>query len=127
MSPDLRFTLPGETRQVHLLLDRDFKAMVLNGPEGNPTGEVGDWTMIYDQGLVVELPSRKAKYAANFRYSLKPSVTPDKYDSLKCSSYESFDSVCDQTMVGVKFGTDDKAVQCWLGYQNRPLTTRVAR
>ena len=83
--------------------------------------------MIYDQGLVVELPSRSAKYAANFRYSLKPSVTADKYDSLKCSSYESFDSVCDQTMVGVKFGTDGKSVQCWLGYQNRPLTTRVAR
>ena len=30
-------------------------------------------------------------------------------------------------MVGVKFGTDDKAIQCWVGYQTEPLTTQKAR
>lgn len=58
--------------------------------------------------MVIDLPGRhKAKYQANFRYSLKSEVRPEQYDEMKCGSYEYFDSTCDETMVGVKFNTDD--------------------
>ena len=77
--------------------------------------------------MQIELPQRNGKYMANFRYSLKDSVPPAKYNELKTSSYDSFESRCDETMVGVKFGTDDKAIQCWVGYQTEPLTMQKAR
>lgn len=53
---------------------------------------------------------------ANMRYNLKKDISEDQYDGLKCGSYEAFDSVCDETMVGVKFNKD-KMLQCWVGYQ----------
>lgn len=95
---------------------------MLDSAQGNPTEEVGNWTIIYDQGIVVELPGKhKAKYTANFRYSLKPEIQPSQFDGLKCGSYEAFTSTCDETMVGVKFN-EDKMLQCWVGYQTAPLT-----
>ena len=70
---------------------------------------------MYDQAVVVDLPhAHKAKYTANLRYSLKPSVRPDQYDKMKCGSNEFFDSRCSETMVGVKYNAD-KRVQCWIG------------
>ena len=76
---------------------------VLRSAEGQETGEVGKWTVVYDQAIVVELPGKHhAKYTANLRYSVKPSVSESRYDSLKCGSYESFNSRCDETMVGMK-------------------------
>lgn len=60
--------------------------------------------MVYDQGIVVDLPQiKKAKYTANLRYSLKDNTPESKFDTMKCGSYEFFDSRCDETMVGVKF------------------------
>jgi len=47
---------------------------------------------------------------ANFRYSIKDDVPASEYDNLKSSSYDKFNSRCDETMVGVKFGTDDNAL-----------------
>ena len=50
------FTLPGsETLELHVLLDHDFSVKVLDGPVGNPTNETGNWTMVYDQNIVIEL------------------------------------------------------------------------
>ena len=70
---------------------------------------------------MVDLPQgNSAKYTANFRYSLKPTVEPEEYKELKCKSFDSFDSVCDETMVGIKFNAD-KTVQCWVGFQTEPL------
>ena len=63
----------------------------------------------------------KAKYQANFRYSLKSEVRPEQYDEMKCGSYEFFDSRCDETMVGVKFNSEDQMIQCWVGYQTEAL------
>lgn len=60
---------------------------------------------------------------ANFRYSVKDSVRPDQYAELKTGAYELFDSRCDETMVGVKFNSDEKAIQCWVGYQTMPFLT----
>lgn len=55
-----------------MLLDADYSVKVLDGPEGTPTGEVGNWTMVYDQNMIIELPDRdNAKYTANFRYVIK--------------------------------------------------------
>lgn len=127
MPKDLEFTLPGQTSELYVLLKADYNVDVLDGPQGRPTGEKGDWTMIYDQAVQIELPQRNGKYMANFRYSLKDNVPPSKYNELKTSSYDSFESRCDETMVGVKFGTDDKAIQCWVGYQTEPLTMQKAR
>ena len=43
------FNLPGSaTLLLHLKLESDFSVKVLEGPEGNPTGETGSWTMVYD-------------------------------------------------------------------------------
>ena len=95
--------MPGQTSELNLLLEADFSVKVLDSAQGYPTGEVGNWTMIYDQAIVVDLPQlQKAKYQANLRYSLKPETQPDQYDELKVKSFEFFDSRCDERMVGVK-------------------------
>lgn len=108
--------MPGTTSELYLLLEADFTAKVLDSAQGGFTGEVGTWTLVYDQAIVVDLPQRhKAKYTANFRYSLKKGVHASQYDQMKCGSYEFFDSNCEETMVGVKFN-DDNMVQCWVGY-----------
>jgi len=120
--PSLEFTLPGDVSKLFLKLNKDFTVSVLESAQGQPTGEVGHWTFVYDQSMIVELPQRKAKYVANFRYSLKDGVLPDQYDKLKTGSYEAFDSNCSETMVGVKLGVEDKRVQCWVGYQTQPET-----
>ena len=76
---------------------------------------------------MVELPGRhKAKYQANMRYSLKNAVRAEQYDQLKCGSYESFDSKCDETMVGFKFN-DDKMIQCWVGYQTEAIVAQSGK
>ena len=74
---DLQFVLPGDTTRLHLNLKPDYTVDVLDGGEGLPTGETGNWTIVYDQSIVVELPSRGEKHTANFRYSLKPGVDDD--------------------------------------------------
>lgn len=114
---DTEFTLPGDTSELYLKLNANYTVDVLNSAMGKATGEKGRWTMIYDQAVQIELPKRHGKYTANFRYSVKDNVLPAEYNDLKTSSNEKFDSHCDETMVGVKFGSDDKAIQCWIGYQ----------
>lgn len=75
MKQDIEFTLPGNSSELYLLLEADYKVKVLDSAQGNPTGEVGDWSVIYDQGIVVELPGKhQAKYAANFAYRLKEEI-----------------------------------------------------
>jgi hypothetical protein len=70
----LEFTLPGHTSELYLLLNADYTVSVLSEDKGTKTGEVGSWTNVYDQSMVVNLPTRKATYTANFRYSLKPEI-----------------------------------------------------
>ena len=107
MPEDLEFTMPGNTSNLYVLLKPDYSVEVLNGPRGEPTGEVGNWTVVYDQAVVVELLSQhKAKYTANFRYSLKPEIEERQFDDLKAGSYEAFNSRCSETMVGVKLNVD---------------------
>ena len=49
VSRDIEFTLPGDVEELHLLLNPDYSVDVLDAPEGDPTGEKGHWTMVYDQ------------------------------------------------------------------------------
>ena len=58
------------------------------------------WTMIYDQGLIVE--TNKNRFFANFKYTLKDDN--DDLAALKqldVGSYEQFNSECNKTMIGV--------------------------
>lgn len=59
------------------------------------------------------------------RYSIKPEIKPEQYDSLTNGAYEAFNSRCDETMVGVKFN-DDNMLQCWVGYQTKAATNEQA-
>ena len=65
------------------------------GPDATKSGETGMWSMVYDQSIQIELPQRNGKYTANFRYSLKDSTSQRSWDELKTSSYEKFESRCD--------------------------------
>ena len=57
------------------------------------------WTMLYDQGLIVETP--KARYFSNFMYTLKGSEHElGDIQHLDVGSYSSFNSICNKTMVG---------------------------
>lgn len=121
----LEFELPGETTEIHLELKPDFTVEVLATEEGAHTGEVGSWSPVYDQSLVVTLPERNSKLTANWRYHLKDVVKPQHYDQLKTGTYEAFDSICSETMVGVKL-VHGEGIECWVGKQTSPATTKVA-
>ena len=127
---DLEFTLPGHTSELYLLLNADYSVDVLDSCQGNATGEKGNWTVVYDQAIVVELPNRynegkSVKFTANMRYSLKPEIEQSQYDDLTTGAYEAFNSRCTETMVGFKFN-EDKMIQCWVGYQTAALTNKKA-
>ena len=80
--------------------------------------------MLYDQAIIVELPTRDgAKYIANLRYVIKDSVT--SHEGLSTGDYDSFDSICSETMIGVK-NTESKYTQCWFGKQSKALVDVVA-
>lgn len=67
-------------------------------PDG--TSYSGTWTMLYDQGLIVE--TDLSRFFANFKHTLKPSFSSQQVlEELEESSYEAFTSVCSETMVGV--------------------------
>ena len=115
----MEFTLPGETSDLHLVLLGDNSVQVLDAPEGNPTGELGTWTMIYDQSILLELPDRGdegSTFMANWRYTIKAEIESQRnYNHLTTGSYEAFDSDCGQTLVGVKMwkSGEDSMIQCW--------------
>ena len=70
--------MPGGESQLYLLLKADYTVIVLDDENGEPTGEVGNWTQVYDQSIVVELPNgHKAKYMANMRYTIKDGTNVD--------------------------------------------------
>ena len=67
----------------------------------------GKWSPIYSQALLVELDNGM-RFLANFRYDVKQTIKANPLDgnisslsSLSTGSEESFDSSCDQTMVGI--------------------------
>ena len=66
----------------------------------------GTWSTIYDQAFRVELDNGM-RFISNFRYNIKDKFTKDpvadgymKFSEIKAGDYDSFDSRCDQSMVG---------------------------
>ena len=66
----------------------------------------GKWSPIYDQALKVELENGQ-RFVANFRYNAKTTLSADplndwqlNFVELHSGDYGSFDSKCDETMVG---------------------------
>ena len=74
----------------------------------------GTWSMMYDQGFVVETNLFRAY--ANFKYSLKPEyTTPDLISKLESGSYEAFNSECDKTMIGFVQFKNSSLISCFIG------------
>ena len=66
----------------------------------------GTWSTIYDQAMRVELDNG-TRFITNFRYNIKPDISNDpiadgsgKFEGTQTGDYQSFDSVCSETMVG---------------------------
>ena len=85
--------------------NQEIFKVVLSNPNlaviTDPTGksEKGTWTMLYDQGMIVE--TSLLRFYANFKYTLKSEFSsPHSLNNLEESSYDCFNSVCFQTMVG---------------------------
>jgi hypothetical protein len=74
--------------------------------QGPSTSVAGTWSTIYDQAMRVELENG-TRYITNFRYNIKPDISgdplkdgSDKFEGTQTGDYQSFDSVCSETMVG---------------------------
>lgn len=80
----------------------NFKAEASKG-EGTVSGT---WSTVYDQAFKVELDNG-LRFISNFRYNIKQGLSQDplqdgasKFDSLKTDDYGSFESKCNESMVG---------------------------
>jgi len=69
---------------------------------GNRTGRSGTWTMIYDQSFTVLLHkgAQKERFIANFKHTIKKQVPINSWSTRTSADYNSFDSICNETMVG---------------------------
>lgn len=84
-------------------------AIVSNGS----TNVQGVWSIMYDQGIFVETDA--FRFIVNFKYTVKPEFF-DKVDKLSTSSYEAFDSLCNETMVGfVQHKKESSTMSCFYG------------
>ena len=82
-----------DTRNIEVDLKPDFTGSLTNGDNAN-------WSMIYDQGMFIEVPSQDMRFIANFRHYVHSGVDLDKYTTLRSDAYTKFSSDCTETMVG---------------------------
>eukprot|EP00347_Sterkiella_histriomuscorum_P015978 403354969 len=109
------------------LKDQDHEAeLKVNGQVIKAT-----WSMLYDQGLIIE--TDKNRLFTNFKYTLHNDIIDlSAISSLQVSSYDSFNSECDQTMIGV---VQDKynpgQLKCFYGHKleqsDSPTTEEVKK
>jgi hypothetical protein len=92
----------GNSDKWKLTLMKDYKATASHGGQSF----TGTWSTIYDQAMRVEL-NNGLRFVTNFRYNILESISKnpvkdgaDAFSEIKAGSYSSFDSKCDQTMVG---------------------------
>jgi hypothetical protein len=126
ISSDHKFSFTqSSTYKVNLL--KDYKATAtLNGQSFS-----GTWSTIYDQAMRVELDNG-VRFVTNFRYNVLDSISKDPvgdgagaFSSIKAGSYGSFDSKCNETMVGFvqtmhgKGSLENHTVQCFYGKQTK--------
>ena len=69
------------------MLDQDTSGYIVD-EQGESTGEELHWDMMYDQAMIVTIPSRNLKLMANFRYSVDPRVPEDLYPKLSTTNLE---------------------------------------
>jgi len=90
-------------------LQDGYKALASQCSDGKCEGAAvgGTWSTVYDQAMRVELDNGM-RFLANFRYNVKVSLSEDPlrdgagpFQGLKTGDYDSFDSKCDETMVGM--------------------------
>lgn len=65
--------------------------------------------MIYDQALFVNLPESKRRFTANFKYTVKQSISD--YSKLSSNDFSKFNSHCNSTMIGF-IQTSKKWISC---------------
>jgi hypothetical protein len=82
--------------------------------------EQGNWSMMYDQAFFMDLPESDRRFTANFRYTVKSSITPSSYSTLSTGDYDKFDSDCGNTMVGF-LESDSNFYQCAFATQTKAL------
>ena len=100
------------------------------GPKESVTGT---WSTIYDQAMRVELDNG-TRFITNFRYNIKPDISADPYqdgsgrfEGTQTGDYQSFDSVCHETMVGFvqkvhgQGSMQDHKAQCFFAKQRKHL------
>jgi len=75
--------------------------------------------MIYDQALtiVLEKGGSEERITTNFKYTVKDMLSESSWKYLKTSDYDSFDSVCTETMVGFWQNKTDNKLSCVTGRQ----------
>ena len=91
----------------------------------------GKWSTIYDQAIKVEL-NNGMRFISNFRYQAKKELSKDPLNDpmlmmadIHSGDYGSFDSKCDQTMVGfVQQSTQPSTMEthnvvCFYGKQDK--------
>ena len=86
--------------------------------------------MIYDQSVTIVLDQGGPveRITANFKYTIKSEVPETMWSSRKSSDYKSFDSICNETMVGFwqSPGLEGPATSCVIGKQIKKDTDIVA-
>lgn len=94
-----------KSSKVKLNLSPDFKA---TGTKSDGSSVSGTWQPIYSQGFFAELSDGNRYIATSFRYNLKGGATTENIKKVVNDrngfdqvGNKFFDSVCDQTMVGI--------------------------
>ncbi|TNV80537.1 hypothetical protein FGO68_gene13534 [Halteria grandinella] len=112
------FELSGETEEYEVELSEPNRAVIKRGL----SNVEGTWTMLYDQGMIIESP--ELRFYANFKYTIKTDKQDeDSIKQLEESSYDAFNSICYQTMVGFVLHNSEESNQltnrfgCFTGYK----------
>jgi hypothetical protein len=94
---DKDFKFAEDSEDVEVQLMEPNIAIIKRSPEdGKEMTEVGHWSLIYDQAVIVQFDDYR--FTTNFKYAKKGGAS---LDSLDFASYDSFESMCDRTMVGL--------------------------
>ena len=93
MQEDSKFSFPegSFSRYVVKLKDEDLAELTKDGGSSTSSGK---WSMLYDQGLIVDTDN--TRYYTNFKYTLLSSISePAEIKRVEVSDYEKFNSQCD--------------------------------
>lgn len=78
---------------------------------GGKTGlNLGDWSMMYDQGMILRMEDNHVLYYANFRYEVRPGQDMSWVSE---SNYSSFESKCGKTMIGIAVDREKLSFRCF--------------